>query len=309
MISIIIPTYKRSEHLVEAVESVLNQSGNFELIVVDDNDSNTIYRENNERRMRKYKKWPNFHYLKHEKNKNGAAARNTGIACAKGDYITFLDDDDIFCANRVAELENIIAKEHPDFICTGVLVKKNGMLEKKIIPNVEFSSKELQIKLLNQKSFFVTGSNIICKKDLIDKIHGFDEKFIRHQDTEFVIRLLDYAKSIVCIPEYLVVKNCDDRLNIPSFFKMVEVKKRFLDKFSYILDQLSFEERQLILENNYYELLKNAYASKDSVNVAACKKFLKQQKIYTLNKDMKIYLKYKIKQLYIVKKIRSWIKK
>ena len=49
MISVIIPTYKRSENLANAIESVLSQNGDFELIVVDDNDPNTEYRKANEK--------------------------------------------------------------------------------------------------------------------------------------------------------------------------------------------------------------------------------------------------------------------
>ena len=54
MISVIIPTYKRSENLANAIESVLSQNGDFELIVVDDNDPNTEYRKANEKLIEKY---------------------------------------------------------------------------------------------------------------------------------------------------------------------------------------------------------------------------------------------------------------
>ena len=200
MISIIIPTYKRNENLCRAIDSVLNQDGDYELIVVDDNDPNTEYRKMNEKKLKKYLKNNKFKYIKHEKNKNGAAARNTGIRNAKGDYITFLDDDDEFCEKRILRIQEIIKQNNPDFICTGIITKRNGRVEKKIIPQIDKSIKNIQLELLNQKSFFATGSNIVCKKVLVDEINGFDEKFIRHQDIEFVIRILDKCKIIECIP-------------------------------------------------------------------------------------------------------------
>ena len=97
LVSIIIPTYKRANYLERAIESVIRQSyRNIEIIVVDDNDSGSKYREENIKIMSKYEGCKNIKYLKHRKNKNGAAARNTGIAAAAGEYLTFLDDDDFF---------------------------------------------------------------------------------------------------------------------------------------------------------------------------------------------------------------------
>lgn len=309
MISVIIPTYKRSENLANAIESVLSQNGDFELIVVDDNDPNTEYRKANEKLIEKYIDNSRFTYIKHNKNKNGAAARNTGINASKGDYVTFLDDDDIFCDNRIKKVEEAIKKENPDFICTGVTIKKNGIVERNIVPNLSKDITKLQIDLLNQKSFFGTGSNIICRKEIVTKIKGFDEKFRRNQDIEFAIRVLDYAKKVKCIPELLVIKNVDDYMNVPTLKIMMETKNMFLNKFSYILDKLPKNEKKGIIKNNYSELLKVAYLRGDRNDTRECKKYLKSINQYSIIDDIKIQLKITIKGLYLTKKIRSLIKK
>ena len=122
-LSIIIPTFKRNDNLKKAIESVLNQKGNFEVIVVDDNDSNSEFRKKNEQLMNEYKKIDNFSYIKHDRNKNGAVARNTGIKNAKGKYITFLDDDDEFLENRVKSIEECLSKTNADFACSGYIYK------------------------------------------------------------------------------------------------------------------------------------------------------------------------------------------
>ena len=102
-VSVIIPTYNRAESLKRAIDSVLNQTyKNVEIIVVDDNNPNTTYREENEKSIKKYYgENEKVKYIKHPENKNGAAARNTGIRNATGKYITFLDDDDYFMNNRI----------------------------------------------------------------------------------------------------------------------------------------------------------------------------------------------------------------
>ena len=97
LVSVIIPTFQRAKYIERAIDSVLNQTyKNFEIIVVDDNDQESEARKEMIKRMDKYSSDSRIIYIKHEKNKNGAAARNTGINVAKGEYITFLDDDDYF---------------------------------------------------------------------------------------------------------------------------------------------------------------------------------------------------------------------
>ena len=94
-VSVIITTYKRADMLSRAINSVLNQTyKNIEVIVVDDNGNGSEYRLKTEIIMNKYSQIDNLKYIKHKENKNGSAARNTGIREATGDIICFLDDDD-----------------------------------------------------------------------------------------------------------------------------------------------------------------------------------------------------------------------
>lgn len=96
-VSVIIPTYKRSEFLTRAIDSVLEQSyKNVEIIVVDDNDPISDFRSQTEDRIKEYIERAKVIYHKNITNMGGALARNEGISVASGDYITFLDDDDVY---------------------------------------------------------------------------------------------------------------------------------------------------------------------------------------------------------------------
>ena len=89
-VSVIIPTHNRPEYVGRAIKSVLNQTyQDFEIIVVDDGlekRAEPVINKITDSRIK---------YIKHEQEKGGSAARNTGIRAAQGEYIAFLDNDDV----------------------------------------------------------------------------------------------------------------------------------------------------------------------------------------------------------------------
>ncbi|UBF25208.1 glycosyltransferase family 2 protein [Kovacikia minuta CCNUW1] len=103
-VSIIIPAYNAMRYLPETIDSVLAQTfSNFEVLVVDDGSTDAIAEwvlQQTDGRLK----------LMYQKNQGQAAARNTGIAEAKGEYIAFLDADDLWEASKlekqVAYLDN-----------------------------------------------------------------------------------------------------------------------------------------------------------------------------------------------------------
>ena len=104
LVSIVIPTYKRSwEYLYRAVMSVLNQTyKRIEVVVVDDSPDTYEERLDIERHMAELcEKDDRVRYLINQKNLGGSLARNRGIEAANGVYTTFLDDDDEYLPQKV----------------------------------------------------------------------------------------------------------------------------------------------------------------------------------------------------------------
>ena len=96
--SVIMPTHNRLRYLPDAVKSVCEQSYvNWELIIVDDGstDGTENYLCELERRDER------ISAVFHSRCANPARLRNTGIACVCGDYITFLDSDDVLMPNKL----------------------------------------------------------------------------------------------------------------------------------------------------------------------------------------------------------------
>lgn len=295
-VTIIIPTYKRSTYLERAIKSVLNQTyKNIEIIVVDDNDEDSIYRTKNELLMKKYSEFENIIYLKHKKNKNGAAARNTGLKKATGDYTTFLDDDDYFFPTRIEKLVELLEKNpNYSFVCSSVIVKNKNKVQNVITPTV---SGNLQEELLKQNSFFGTGSNIFLKKEMVEKIGFFDERFLRHQDIEYMVRFFEYGKAIF-LEEPLVVKCNDDLINKPNYEKMIKTKELFFDKFK---KEISKFDVNNIYYVNYLEILNCCLLNKEQFNYIYLKlsKYGKVSFLLKIKYFIKKLLKTKFKFVYI----------
>ena len=234
-VSVIIPTYKRADYICRAIDSVLNQTySNIEIIVVDDNDSNSNDRNRMEKIMEKYKNNKQVLYIKHKKNMNGSTARNTGIKKSSGEFITFLDDDDFYLKNRVRSLVDLLDNSNTySAAYTGLIRITNEKIVNLYDANLEGNLEE---ELLNLNSFFKSGSNLFFKKEVFDKIKGFDTEFKRHQDIEFMARFFQYFK-IKKLNEYLVVKDDSSRINYPNIELSLSSKDLFIKKFESRLEK------------------------------------------------------------------------
>ena len=245
LVSTIITTYKRSNMLKRAIISVLEQDyNNIEVIVVDDNDENTEYRSEVEQVMTEFESDSRILYLKHKKNLNGAFARNTGIKHAKGELITFLDDDDYFEGNRFSKLVPVISKSKSNvgLISSAYRILNNDKLSN--IKELDYN-KDITLELLKTRLETGSGSNFIIKKEVLSKIGSFDTKFFRHQDYEFLLRVSLKYDFIAYNQPLLVVQADSKHQNKVSIEELIQVKKLYFDKFSYLLNEKNEDEVEL----------------------------------------------------------------
>lgn len=176
MITVITPTYKRHLYLKNAVDSVLAQTyTDFELIVVDDNPAGSEERVLTEKVMKEVKD-PRVKYIQNEKNLGGAGSRNRAIEMAKGEYIAFLDDDDVYLPDRL-RVQYEAMKEHEWDVCvmdgatfkyeTGVPVSERHQRLGDGMSNDELIRSHLMYHISGTNSF-------MFRTDFIRKIGGFD---------------------------------------------------------------------------------------------------------------------------------------
>ncbi len=182
VVSIVLPTYNRAETIGRSIRSALNQTyTRFELIVVDDcSTDNTagILAAISDPRLR---------VIRHTKNRGAPAARNTGIANARGAYITFLDSDDEWHPDKI-EKELSLMEERPDVgvVYSGFWRHIHG--KKSYVPFKWVKSKEGKIhEELLWRNFINTQS--LIRKDVLDAVGVFDENAPRFQDWDLFIRI------------------------------------------------------------------------------------------------------------------------
>lgn len=214
LVSIIITTYKRPKYLVRAIESVLNQTyTNIEVLVVDDNDPDTEYREYTEELMEQFSDIDKVKYIKHEYNKNGAAARNTGIFEAKGKYVTFLDDDDEYRFDKVAKQVDRLEKSNFNAVYCGW--NREGIDE---TPTLEGN---LLFEALSGELLIRTNT-IMMTTATAREIGGWDESYRRHQEIGLLSRYFMAGYEMGVVTEPVVIFDTDDRSNASTGKKYEE---------------------------------------------------------------------------------------
>jgi len=150
---------------------------------------------------------------------NGSHARNEGLKIAKGDFISFLDDDDFYLETYVEYVFKEFEKnKNIDFVfCDVAFISREGV--SRIVTNASITSEEL---LFGQKEIG-TGSNV-CFRKATSNITFFDERYLRYQDIEYVVKQLTSHKS-VWLKELKIVKYYNANENYLHYKKALDMQK------------------------------------------------------------------------------------
>ena len=196
LVSVIIPTYNRCPLVREAIESVLAQRfRDFELIVVDDGSTDGTVGE--------LGSFGGSLRLVRQDRKGVAAARNSGVAVARGRYIAFLDSDDLWLSNKLA-IQTAFMEQNTDFeisqteeiwLRRGVRVNRK---EKHRKASGDIFRRSLDLCL-------VSPSAVMMTKALFERLGGFDEAFPVCEDYDLWLRI-GVERGVALIPTALVVK-------------------------------------------------------------------------------------------------------
>lgn len=249
-VSIIIPTFKRDFTLERAIKSCLDQnleSCLLEIIVVDDNGLDSDYSVKVDLIVSSFRNAP-IKLIKHKVNLNGAVARNTGIKNAKGDFIAFLDDDDWYDVNKIQKQLNylLITKDYDACYCGTSDSKGNIFL------NLNEGDLTTELLLMESKLFTPT---LMFRKEVFEKLEGFNPNFKRHQDYELLLRYFMFYK-IGFVNEILVYLGRNDGENILKDKVLDSTKEYFLNTFhNIIIQQSSINQKKIYTKHASYRFL------------------------------------------------------
>lgn len=252
LVSVVIPTFKRSETLARAVKSVLNQSyNNIEVLVVNDNVSRSDEFSLELKRILQTMNDERVILVEQERHINGAAARNAGIRESKGEFIAFLDDDDTWETSKISK--QVDALNNLDETWGGVSCLsrkyKNGKLLKCGLP---YKSGYLLTDILERRFEMGIGA-LLIRREALDNCGYFDEELQRHQDLQ-LFAFFSSKYKILLIKEYLYNIEVSDSQNRPNAEKLINIKRLYFSKISPVMATLSEKQQKIIFALHDFEV-------------------------------------------------------
>lgn len=261
LVSVVIPTYGRSETLQRAIESVVHQTyQNTEILVVDDNEPGSeISLE--VKRLIDSLGYPNLKLVTQERHINGAAARNAGIRVAKGEYIALLDDDDFFLPEKLEMQVRFLETLDESFggVSSRKVYIRNGKIEG--TSDRWRANKKQNFDIISRK-LNVSTCTLLLRHRCLDETGYFDERLRRHQE----IQLLAFFTSkykVELLDELLTVIDCTDTANRPDSEKILGFKRAYLEAIEPILGNYSKHRRSLVVAHNMTEVARVCLREKE----------------------------------------------
>lgn len=189
LVSVIIATYNRADLVVQAVESVLNQTyGNIELIVVDDGSTDHTHKA-----LERYQGKLTYIY---QKRSERSKARNEGFRHSGGDYIAFLDSDDLWLPTKIEKQAQLL-NEEPDvgLVYTDVqFVDSNGNAHVGAVSWDTPQRAHMYEDLMTHNIITGTTSSVMVRRTCLNDVGLFDESMNTCEDLDLYRRIARYYR-------------------------------------------------------------------------------------------------------------------
>ena len=192
MVSVIIAVYNSEQYLAEAIESALAQTYRpTEVIVVDDGSTDQTANI-----ARSYKE---LQYI-YQPNQGVAVARNRGLEAAQGEFIAFLDADDMWVPNKL-RLQVRYLVDHPHI--GGTIGRMQNFLD----PGVTVSQQAKSVLFEREHVGLMT---LVARKTVFEQAGGFDPSYRVGSDFEWFTRAKDTGILMAILPEILLHRRIHD---------------------------------------------------------------------------------------------------
>jgi teichuronic acid biosynthesis glycosyltransferase TuaG len=272
LVSIIMPAYNAAEFIQEAINSVLAQTfSNWELIIINDGSTDLTteiieYNLKQDNRIKSY----------YQQNGKQGKARNLGISHAAGNYISFLDADDIWLPEKLEITLKYFNEQNEDLIFTGAFILRDNQEIKDFANFHKFPVYDSLYSGRDSILFFLQNNRVpmltvLVKRSALIDVGLFDENILisNAEDYDLMLRLLmnHYVFKSISIPLAIYrwgpsSSTNNDRLATGAVIEMI--KKNFMNDHSILLEAKPYIKVWLtnwivfcLTRNNFKELKSN----------------------------------------------------
>jgi len=233
LVSVVLPTYNRRQSVGKAIQSVLQQTyTRLELLVVDDastDGTEQLVRQLGDARIS---------YLRHENNRGGSAARNTGLAAARGELVAFQDSDDEWLPHKLERqvaLLDAAAETTGAVYCPYRRSFPDGTSQTHPADPATAPRGDIHRALLHAN--FIGTPTILARRSCCRSVGGFDEALERFQDWDWMIRV-SHDWQVGFVEEPLVLAGfAEDNISVGHDAALVAAERRLIDKHTEYLRQ------------------------------------------------------------------------
>ncbi len=237
LVTVYMPSKNRCDLLVRALNSIFEQTyANIEIIVVDDGSTDKtpeLLKVLSEQHKQ-------LRYFRLDKSAGACAARNLAIKHAKGQFITGLDDDDLFLPERIATLVSQYDPKYA-FICSSAwwdYGKKKRLID----------ASEMVITLAKQLSYNEATTQVLVETGRLREVGGFDESFVACQDYDLWTKLIvEYgAAKRIANPSY-VINDTGSSVRMISSPKSVRGYHQFMVEYKHLMSSSNIKNQEFMM--------------------------------------------------------------
>ena len=264
LVSIIVPAFNRASLIPETLRSVQDQTcKRFEVLVIDDGSTDATADAvrsvcASDSRFR-------YHY---QENRGAAAARNRGIELSNGEFIAFLDSDDLWLPQKLERQMDVFRKSpQTGFVyCNGYYIDETGARNEELTRRARATRHSVENILFDRISFFST-SGVMFRKACLEKAGRFDEQFKLLEDVDLWFRILLHHEGHFLDEDLVINRKHESNYirhsthpSVDMARSLVQFRVKAVPLFEKEVRRLSDRERQAALDPPRVDLIKELLA-------------------------------------------------
>lgn len=255
LVSVIIPLSNKADYIAETLASINAQTWpNIEVIVVENNSSDNSYEVAKKHAGRNVKVF-------RTKKKSASAARNVGLRVAKGDFVQFLDADDLLSPTKIESQINALAQNHQLAICNWARFTREFDQTNAFINEIpEHSELVYTPKEFLETQYTAPIHTWLCSSRLIKRVGFWDETLTVNDDGDYFIRLVNECDRILFVPD-LVYYRSDPAFSLSQQKDAKSYESKYATYLTYqnVVSRFNSEKLNIAAKHKFANLFLEAH--------------------------------------------------